>query len=353
MSTLKRIHYGYVIVFCCCLIMAVNVSLMMGCAGIFYEPVSKSLGVTVGTFGLYLSVVHLSSALMLSVAGKLMERYRARLLLTVSVTAVDLTFIGMSQFNAVWQFYIAGAIFGMALAFLLYLSFPTLVNRWFNTKVGFFIGLCSAASGIGGVLFNPLGAWLITSFGWRTTYLSFGAIILVCVVPVIALLLRDQPSDKGLEAYGRHEGQAGSSGYGVSYSRAIRMPVFYGMMLFSFLLAASSSLNVFIPSYSVSLGYPLTQVSVIASAVMVGVTVGKVALGMINDKSSALGIVVTVVCTVCGLTLLILGGSEITLLVQAASCSDGDTLQLRWNPPCWYGRYSVGRTMRRYTPTSP
>ena len=250
---------------------------------------------------------------MLSIAGKLMERYSARILLTASATAVGLTFIGMSQFNAVWQFYVAGAIFGMALAFLLYLSFPTLVNRWFNTKVGFLIGLCSAASGIGGVLFNPFGAWLITSFGWRITYLSFGAIILVFVVPVIALLLRDYPADKGQEAYGRSEEQAGVSG--VEYSRAIRMPVFYGMMLFSFLLAASTSLNVFIPSYAVSLGYPLTQASVIASAVMVGVTVGKVVLGMINDKSSALGIVITVVCTICGLALLILGRNGIALLV--------------------------------------
>lgn len=313
MKILKRIHYGYIIVFCCCLIMAANVSLMMGCAGIFYEPVSKALGVSVGTFGLYLSVVHLSSALMLPIAGKLMERYSARILLTASAAAVGLTFIGMSQFNAVWQFYVAGAIFGMALAFLLYLSFPTLVNRWFNTKVGFLIGLCSAASGIGGVLFNPFGAWLITSFGWRITYLSFGAIILVFVVPVIALLLWDYPADKGQEAYGRSEEQAGVSG--VEYSQAIRMPVFYGMMLFSFLLAASTSLNVFIPSYAVSSGYPLTQASVIASAVMVGVTVGKVVLGMINDKSSALGIVITVVCTICGLVLLILGRNGIALLV--------------------------------------
>lgn len=315
MGIIKHVHYGYIIVFCCCLIMTVNVSLMMSCAGIFYEPVSQELGVTVGTFGLYLSVVHLSSALTLSAAGKLMERYSVRLLLTASAAAVGLTFLGMSRFNAMWQFYLAGVVFGMALAFLLYLSFPTLINRWFNAKVGLLIGLCSAASGVGGVLFNPLGALLITSFGWRTAYLSFGIVILVCVVPVIGILLRDYPADKGLLPYGLQQTATESGNDGISYGEAVRMPVFYAMMMFSFLLAAATALNVFIPSYAVSLGHPLAQASVIASTVMVGATIGKVALGMINDRSNVLGIVVMVVCTVCGLTLLIAGGNGLAMLV--------------------------------------
>ena len=58
-------HYGYVIVFCCCLIMGVIVGLVMSCAGIFYKPVSTELGVSVGTFGLYMTFVYALSFLML------------------------------------------------------------------------------------------------------------------------------------------------------------------------------------------------------------------------------------------------------------------------------------------------
>ena len=41
---MKAIHYGYVIVLCCCLIMGVNVGLVMSCAGIFFLAVSGGIG---------------------------------------------------------------------------------------------------------------------------------------------------------------------------------------------------------------------------------------------------------------------------------------------------------------------
>lgn len=50
----KSIHYGFVIIICCCLMMGVNIGLSFSCAGIFYKPVSESLGVGVGLFGIYM-----------------------------------------------------------------------------------------------------------------------------------------------------------------------------------------------------------------------------------------------------------------------------------------------------------
>ena len=312
-----NIHYGYVIVFCCCLIMGIDVGLPMSCAGIFYQPVSEELGVTVGKFGLYMSFNFLASTLMLSIAGKMMERFSARLLLSLSSIVLGLTFVAMGFFNAVWQFYIAGGVTGATLAFLLYLSFPTLLNRWFRTRVGFFIGVCSAASGIGGILFNPVGAWLITNYGWRTTYGIFGAIVLLVVTPIIALLLRNYPKDKDLQAYGEETSsnldksakQATlSSTSDISFSRAIRMPVFYGLIVFAFLLMAVSTLNLFIPKYVTGLEFSLEQASLVASAVMVGVTVGKIILGLINDRNNLLGVITTVTCGIVGIVLLLAGG---------------------------------------------
>lgn len=308
-SSPGKLHYGYVIVLCCCLIMGVNVGLVMSCAGIFYQPVSQELGVSVGKFGLYMSFNYLTSTLMLSVAGKLMEKYSARLMLTLSSAVLGLCLLAMAFFQAVWQFYLAGAVIGAALAFLLYLSFPTLVNRWFNTRVGFFIGVCSAASGIGGVLFNPVGASLISAFGWRASYGIFGAVILLIVTPILGCFLRDYPAEKGLTPYGQKQQTATTAAQaGIDYARAVRMPLFYGMIVFAFLMISVSTLNLFIPNYIGSLSYSLEQASFTASAVMVGVTIGKVLLGLINDKNSTAGVLVTVLAGMGGLALLLLGG---------------------------------------------
>lgn len=315
---LGNIHYGYVIVFCCCLIMGINIGLVMSSAGIFYQPVSDELGVSVGKFGLYMSFNYLTSTLMLSVAGKLMERRSARMLLTLSSAVLGLCLVAMGFFNAVWQFYVTGSIIGITLAFLLYLSFPTMINRWFKVKVGLFIGICSAASGIGGILFNPIGASLISAYGWRTAYAVFGAIILLVITPVLGLLLRDHPSDKDLQAYGEGkmtQKQTHKMGTGVEYVKAIKMPIFYGMIVYAFLMISVSTLNLFIPNYVTGLDYSLEQASFAASAVMMGVTIGKVALGTINDKNNLLGVSTTALGGITGLGLLLAGQTGIATVI--------------------------------------
>lgn len=317
-----RFHYGYVIVGCCFLIMLVIVGLVMSCAGIFYKPVSEELGIDVGRFGVYMSLNFLFSTLTLSFAGRLMERYSARTILTLCSAVIAVTFMAMSQSCSVWEFYVAGAAFGIMLAFLLYLGFPTLLNRWFKTRMGIFIGICSAGSGIGGVLFNPLAGFLIAEYGWRTTYLLFGMAILAIVTPVLGIFLRNYPKDRGLVAYGtttssddnkvaKKAKATNSSEDGVEYARAVRMPIFYGLVIFAFLMNATATLNVFVPTYIQETGFSIGQASFVASAIMVGVTVGKVLLGMINDRSTLWGVLATVGLGISGLGLLLVGHAGI------------------------------------------
>ncbi len=311
----RGLHYGYVIVFCCCLIMGVIIGLVMSCAGIFYGPVSTELGVSVGDFGVYMTFVYALSFLTLSVAGKLLDKYSARWLLTLSAATVGALYMGMSQFNVVWHFYVAGALIGIAFSFLLYLSYPVLINRWFNTRVGFFIGICSAASGVGGVLFNPLGGYLIQAHGWRTTYLVFGAIILLGVTPLLGLLLRDHPSDKGLKAFGEKADEIAAAKAGMDYAVAVRTPVFYALMVFALMMIAVSTLNLFLPSYITSVGYSVEQSAVVASTIMLGVTIGKVALGYVNDRSSLAGVLASTGLGILGLVFLLMGESAMASMV--------------------------------------
>lgn len=322
-----KFHYGYVIVACCFLIMFIGVGLVMSSAGIFYKPVSEDLGITVGSFGWYMSLNFLFSTLTLSFAGKLMEKYSARLILSVSSAVLGLTLLAMSRFTAVWEFYVAGAVIGICLAFLLYLGFATMLNRWFKTKMGLFVGICSAGSGLGGIIFNPVGGYLIQNYGWRTAYLVFGLMILAIVTPVLGIFMRSYPKDKGLEPYGVSEGASKTSSAeasaktarseasesGIVYSRAIRMPVFYALIVFAFLMNAAATLNSFLPAYAGNIGFSIEQASLVASAAMVGVTVGKIILGMINDRNTTVGVLVTTGLGIVGLCLLLAGRLGIAL----------------------------------------
>lgn len=320
----KKIHYGYIIVLCQFLVIFVIVGLTMSCAGIFYKPVSEELGTTVGKFGLYMSLNFLFSTIILSFAGNLIERYSARTILTLCSAITGCVFIALSWAHSLWEFYLAGALFGITLAFLLYLGLPTLLNRWFQSRMGLFIGVCSAGSGLGGVLFNPLAGYLISAYGWRTAYLIFGLLILISVTPILGALLRNYPKDKGLAPYGAiQDKNSKQSSYtnkqeditGITYASAVRMFPFYALILFAFLMNGAATLNVFLPVYIQDIDFSLEEASFVASAAMTGVTIGKVGLGIINDRSRIIGVCVTTLSGMLGILFLLAGHIHILLSV--------------------------------------
>ncbi|WP_303050300.1 MFS transporter [uncultured Slackia sp.] len=154
-------HYAFLIVAAGIAITCIPCALVLSCAGIYFTPVSNYFGVPKASFTLYFSILNLAMMIMLPIGGKLMSKMDARAVLSAAVIIDGLTLIAMSFFTAVWQFYIAGVLLGIGTAPLIYLAVPSLINAWCKKKVGFFIGLCMAFTGIGGVIFNPIGTALI------------------------------------------------------------------------------------------------------------------------------------------------------------------------------------------------
>ena len=156
-------HYAYAIVASCIAITFLPCALVLSCAGIFFTPVSQYFGVATAEFTLYFSVLNIAQMITLPVAGKLLSRLDARAVLSAAVVLCAVGLAGMSMCQAMWQFYVCGAVLGVGVCPLIYLSVPTLVNAWCVKRVGFFVGLCMAFTGIGGVVFNPVGTALINS----------------------------------------------------------------------------------------------------------------------------------------------------------------------------------------------
>lgn len=308
-------HYGYVVAACCTLVTMFNIGLVLSCAGIFFVPISAELNVPVAKVAMYLSFNLLASSIMLSFSGRLMEKFGARRMMTLSSIVMGATLISMSKFSALWQFYAAGAILGVTFTFLMYLSFPTIIPRWFNKNVGLMIGIAAAGSSIGGALFNPICGILINNYGWRTTYIILGAVILLIVSPIIGIFLRNKPADIGLRPYGESAISARKNkNDGYEYRAVLKMPLFYGLFMFGFLMSTTASVFHFLPKYAATLNFSLEQASFVASAAMIGSTIGKVGLGWINDKSIKAGVIATAGLGIFGLALMFTG-SGLTVLI--------------------------------------
>ena len=327
-------------------------ALAFSCAGIFYTPVSEALGTSKGAFALYMTFLYITMTVSLPFFGKIMERCDLRIVLTAASLLVGMPMIAMSQFNALWQFYIAGAIMGLGSAPITYLAVATLINRWFEKRVGFFVGICMAFSGIGGVIFNPIGGVIIASGpdGWRLGYLVFGIIMLVMTLPFTLFGIRSYPSAIGIAPVGspeweravRDEGtvnereaskemsalsqehasevaseqekergqkqQVSTSRWGVSSKESKRMPSFYALLIYAFCVTTMLMFYMYFPSYATSLAdtFPKTAAlaAVLASFCMAGQAIGKVLLGIIGDRNVLVGHCVTIVCGIAGVVIL-------------------------------------------------
>ena len=324
-----KFHYAYLIVASCIVIMCLPCALVLSCAGIFFTPVSEYFGVSRAQFTLYFSILNIMMMLTLPLAGNHLSRLDARKVLSGATLLSGLGLIGMSQGNSMPWFYAMGAVMGFGIAPLIYLSVPTLINAWCAKRVGFFVGLCMAFTGIGGVIFNPIGTALIQSGpeGWRTAYLVFGIIVLVGTLPFTLFVVRSKPVDKGLLPYGAEEATGKEVATGtpvdrVSASVAMKTPAFIAIAIFCGVITLNQTIYQFLASYATSFEATLPQIAaasgVVASAAMAGQAIGKVLLGIINDRSVRLGIIFGLSCGAVGVLLMWLMPSPLVLLLAGA-----------------------------------
>ena len=327
-STRGGFHYAYAIVASCVAITFLPCALVLSCAGIFFTPVSQYFSVATAEFTLYFSVLNIAQMLTLPIAGKLLSRLDARVVLSVAVALCSAGLVGMSLCQAMWQFYVCGAVLGVGVCPLIYLSVPTLVNAWCVKRVGFFVGLCMAFTGIGGVVFNPVGTALINSGaeGWRTAYLVFAAIVAVGTLPFTLFVVRSRPEDKGLLPYGADEiGEKDAEAVeltGVPAAQAMRMPAFFALAAFCGVITLNQTIYQFLAGYAQSFADTMPAIAaasgVVASAAMGGQAVGKVLLGAINDRSVHLGVFVGICAGAAGVTLMWLFPGTLALLLVGA-----------------------------------
>ena len=72
------------------------------------------------------------------------------------------------------------------------------LNIFLIEKRGRAVAITSTGMGIGTTISAPMGLLLINTIGWRSTWLVFGLIIWLVVIPGYAIFMRRRPEDVGL-----------------------------------------------------------------------------------------------------------------------------------------------------------
>jgi MFS transporter, OFA family, oxalate/formate antiporter len=136
--------------------------------------------------------------------GWVTDRYGPRIPVAFGGGMIFAGLLLASRATALWQLYVSVGLFvGLGIASTT-IPFISMLSHWFVKRRGFTIGIQSAGAGAGMMLIAPLAQSLLTNYGWRTAFVIFSIVCLV-VFSICALLIRRDPSEKGLLPYGAME----------------------------------------------------------------------------------------------------------------------------------------------------
>lgn len=282
-----RFYHGWWIVIAGFLLMTFAYVGLLSVTSVFVIPVTTDLQVDRASFVLYSTIMCLVSVALSAFMGKRMGKGNIKMIMAVNAILGGLFYIGFSQADHMWQFYLFGALLGLPYTCLTNLPVSILINNWFGGKVkGTAMGLAFLGSGIGGMILTPVLNQIISSFGWRIGYMVLAGLFIVILTPVILLTIVKTPEEKGFTRMGETEVEKVDGAVsGMTLAQAKKTPMLY-MICIGVILAVFGSSGILTNSVSffIECGFSSTVAASIAGIMLGSLIIGKPIVGAVCDK---------------------------------------------------------------------
>ena len=199
--TRRGLHYGWVVVAATFITMLVTAG-AVGAPGVLLLPLQREFGWSTAAISSALAMRLLLFGLMGPFAAAFINRYGVRKVSLSALCMIGLGLVLSLGMTHIWQLILLwGVVVGLGTGLTALVLAATVATRWFNARRGLIVGLLTASSATGQLLFLPLLASIATRSGWRN------AVILVCALlgaaaALVWLFMRDRPADLGLRPVG-------------------------------------------------------------------------------------------------------------------------------------------------------
>ena len=196
-----RLYYGWVV-------MAVTFVILLVGAGtratpsILINPLEREFGWSVATISGAVAINIFLYGMMGPFAVAIIERFGLRRSVCGALVLLSVGVAATATMTTAWQMVLLwGVVVGGGTGMVANVLGATIANRWFVKHRGLVMGVLTASSATGQLVFLPMLASLSVAVGWRAVSLTVAGAALA-MVPLAALLLRDRPSDLGLPRLG-------------------------------------------------------------------------------------------------------------------------------------------------------
>jgi len=196
-----RVHYAWVIVAVMFVVIVASVG-VRAAPSVLIVPLQRDFGWSVATISGAVSLNIALFGLVGPFAAALMRSIGLKRTLLLSMALLVLG-AGSSAFvTQVWQLYLTwGVLVGIGSGAGMVGLAAAVANRWFVARRGLVVGLLTAGNASGQLVFLPILASLSQSLGWRTVPWTV-AVVILALIPVVVLLLAEDPASIGLAPLG-------------------------------------------------------------------------------------------------------------------------------------------------------
>lgn len=321
----QKIFYGWWIILGCIIITSTMVPLVMSLSNKFLIQVTKEMGISRSSFTLANTILLGLGIFLSPIVSKKLAKGNMRKIQSISILGFLIAYGSYSFAKNVYHLYILAFFVGVFYLNATLIPVSMMITNWFVKKRGLAMSMAMAGIGIGGFIFSPVVTYFLNTYGWRVTYRLMALIVLLLALPTALFVLRKNPEEMGLKAYGADEAQSTSKKTAKAVSCVtLSVPQSKTKLFFLLMLAGmftngiinSGSLGQFPPAMEEMHGAAV-QATIISLYSLIGIF-GKLILGWINDK---FGIVTSITfgCVTFGLSFVfMLMGSNIVMLYTMA-----------------------------------
>ncbi|MBU6257497.1 MAG: MFS transporter [Burkholderiales bacterium] len=295
----RGIHYAWIVAAVAFLTM-LTAAATIGLPGAFLQPLAREFGWDIGQMSSALAVRFALFGLLGPFAAVLMARYGLRRIIGAAMLLIATGLALATRMHALWQFQLLwGVVLGIGSGLTALVLGATVANQWFERRRGLVMGLLTASTATGQLVFLPLAAWLIEHHGWRVAVLPTLAMCAL-VITLAAMLVRSRPEEIGLRPYGADAAAPPPAASTpprrprmgdpvTALVEALRNPMFW--LLAGTFFVCGLSTNGLIQTHFISLcaDYGLAPVPAASVLAMIGAFdfVGTIASGWLTDRYAA------------------------------------------------------------------
>ena len=200
----RGIHYGWVVAATTFLTMLATAA-AMGSAGIMIAPLQAEFGWTTEQVSSAIAIRLVLFGLFGPFAAAFMNHFGVRAVVAFALGLICSGLLLSFLMTQLWQLLLLwGVVVGIGTGMTALVLGATVATRWFNQRRGLVMGLMTASTATGQMVFQPLLAALTEASGWRA---AIGLIVMFMlgIMALILLLMRDHPAAVGLPLYGDAE----------------------------------------------------------------------------------------------------------------------------------------------------